>query len=412
MEQKEWWKVKSIQYVFNLPRVNAQLEKLMGSNVVHLTDRKYMTELRRRITEDFENMLMKRIHHRKQEEIERQMKLVLHGLYNSRNVPRNLISAHSVVLAEEIQRQRVLLMEGKLPKCPKELRNHPVLIMNESTNNFVIKRRAKLKTERERVSERMVRLGKKWEAEHILWEEKERQNEVEMKIREMELLKADQSYVEKLESAESRKVLEKCFRKNEMNMTDFLAKERILMLNRLKPKEKKFVPFTKDLRVVDAKRRMSEASISKLKSIVAKVRTSETGGTLESEPEQSDDTPRGKDEVGQADSDTASQASTKSKKAKGKGLFSFFKSKSSKDKKAIAPTISQEESPEKTKSATSDDDIENLPVKDVYVDPVIDRLKKAKNVKELYNVAEKIVGVNIENILDKSKSGEAEEPAA
>lgn len=46
--------------------------------------------------------------------------------------------------AEEIQRQRVLLMEGKLPKCPKELRNHPVLIMNESTNNFVIKRRAKV----------------------------------------------------------------------------------------------------------------------------------------------------------------------------------------------------------------------------------------------------------------------------
>lgn len=110
-----------------------------------------------------------------------------------------------------------------------------------------------MKTERERVSERMIRLGKKWEAEHILWEEKERQNEAEMKIREMELLKADQSYVEKLESVESRKVLEKCFRKNEMNMMDFLAKERVLMLNRLKPKEKKFVPFTKDLRIVDAK---------------------------------------------------------------------------------------------------------------------------------------------------------------
>lgn len=46
--------------------------------------------------------------------------------------------------AEEMQRQRVLLMEGKLPRCPKELRNHPVLVMNESTNNFVIKRRVKV----------------------------------------------------------------------------------------------------------------------------------------------------------------------------------------------------------------------------------------------------------------------------
>lgn len=35
-------------------------------------------------------------------------------------------------------------MEGKLLKCPKELRNHPVLAINESTNNFVIKRRAKV----------------------------------------------------------------------------------------------------------------------------------------------------------------------------------------------------------------------------------------------------------------------------
>lgn len=52
-------------FSFNLPRVNAQLERLMGSNVVHLTDRKYMVELRRRITEDFENMLLKRINQRK-----------------------------------------------------------------------------------------------------------------------------------------------------------------------------------------------------------------------------------------------------------------------------------------------------------------------------------------------------------
>lgn len=99
----------------------------------------------------------------------------------------------------------------------------------------------------------MIRLGKKWEAEHLLWEEKERQNEVEMKIKEMELLASDKSYVEKLEAVECRKALDKCFRKGEMNMVDFLKNEKELMLNRLRPKEKKFVPFTKDIRVVDAK---------------------------------------------------------------------------------------------------------------------------------------------------------------
>lgn len=37
----------------------------MGTNVVRLTDRKYMTELRQRITEDFQCILMKRINQRK-----------------------------------------------------------------------------------------------------------------------------------------------------------------------------------------------------------------------------------------------------------------------------------------------------------------------------------------------------------
>lgn len=44
----------------------------------------------------------------------------------------------------------------------------------------------------------------------------------------------------------------------------------------------------------------------------------------------------------------------------------------------ITSTISREESPEKTKSVTSDDDIENVPARDVYVDPVIVQLKSAK----------------------------------
>lgn len=38
------------------------------------------------------------IYKNKQEEIGRQMKLVLCGLYSARNVPKNLITAHSVVL--------------------------------------------------------------------------------------------------------------------------------------------------------------------------------------------------------------------------------------------------------------------------------------------------------------------------
>lgn len=51
-------------FSFNLPRVTAQLEKLMGTNVVRLTDRKYMQELQKRIKEDYCATLEKRINNR------------------------------------------------------------------------------------------------------------------------------------------------------------------------------------------------------------------------------------------------------------------------------------------------------------------------------------------------------------
>uniref|UniRef100_A0A336M5W6 CSON010655 protein n=1 Tax=Culicoides sonorensis TaxID=179676 RepID=A0A336M5W6_CULSO len=57
-------KRKSCKVSFNLPRVTAQLEKLMGTNVVRLTDRKYMQELQKRIKEDYCATLEKRIDNR------------------------------------------------------------------------------------------------------------------------------------------------------------------------------------------------------------------------------------------------------------------------------------------------------------------------------------------------------------
>lgn len=149
------------------------------------------------------------------------------------------------------------------------------------------------------MAERIIRLGKKWEAEHQMWEERERRNEAELKAKEMELLASDKKRMGKLRNNGGH--VEKGARKGEMDLDNFLKKERQLMLTRLRPKDKKFVPFTKDLRVVDAKfvhystvhnflhekkttfyqsffcrRRMSEVSIQKLKLIVAKVRAPNT----------------------------------------------------------------------------------------------------------------------------------------
>ncbi|KAK0072698.1 hypothetical protein PV325_010943, partial [Microctonus aethiopoides] len=47
------------------PPVRSRLETLMGSNVVRLTDRKYMLRLVAKIRQDYENHQQKRIEERK-----------------------------------------------------------------------------------------------------------------------------------------------------------------------------------------------------------------------------------------------------------------------------------------------------------------------------------------------------------
>ncbi|KAG5675066.1 hypothetical protein PVAND_005003 [Polypedilum vanderplanki] len=60
------------EITFNLPRVSQQLERLMGSSVVRLTDRKIMLDLQKRIQEDYHDTLMKRISNRQSEEVKRE----------------------------------------------------------------------------------------------------------------------------------------------------------------------------------------------------------------------------------------------------------------------------------------------------------------------------------------------------
>ncbi|EAT46596.1 AAEL002192-PA [Aedes aegypti] len=75
----------------NLPRVTAQLEKLMGTNVVRLTDRKYMQELQRRIQQDYNVTLEKRISEREAKELERERNLILSGAGDS--IPEDMSSS-------------------------------------------------------------------------------------------------------------------------------------------------------------------------------------------------------------------------------------------------------------------------------------------------------------------------------
>ncbi|XP_063529984.1 uncharacterized protein LOC134741144 isoform X1 [Cydia strobilella] len=101
-----WWQLKVIQYAFAHPHVRARLEKHMGSNLVRLTDKAYMTELEDRIRAVNEENLNKRISSRVLDEMERLKRLILVG-------------------------------KTPLKECPPELYNHPVFVFWRMVNKEV-----------------------------------------------------------------------------------------------------------------------------------------------------------------------------------------------------------------------------------------------------------------------------------
>ncbi|XP_060806558.1 uncharacterized protein LOC106143019 [Amyelois transitella] len=101
-----WWQAKIIQYAFAHPHVRARLEKHMGSNLVSLTDKSYMTDLEERIREVNEENLNKRISARVMDEMERLKRLILVG-------------------------------KTPLKECPPELFHHPVFVFWRMVNREV-----------------------------------------------------------------------------------------------------------------------------------------------------------------------------------------------------------------------------------------------------------------------------------
>ncbi|XP_061706985.1 uncharacterized protein LOC133517647 isoform X2 [Cydia pomonella] len=91
---------------FAHPHVRARLEKHMGSNLVRLTDKAYMTELEDRIRAVNEENLNKRISSRVLDEMERLKRLILVG-------------------------------KTPLKECPPELYHHPVFVFWRMVNKEV-----------------------------------------------------------------------------------------------------------------------------------------------------------------------------------------------------------------------------------------------------------------------------------
>ncbi|XP_067626122.1 golgin subfamily A member 6-like protein 22 isoform X2 [Eurosta solidaginis] len=213
---------------FNLPRISAALERLIGTNVVRLTDHKFMSELRSRLEEENRNQLERRI------------------------MARAL---------REVERERLLIIEGKTDEIPAELADDPIFVVNKIANKEIQKERAKLKTNRERNAEHLKAQGSKWERERQKYVIEEQQRVEKIKERKKAHLELEERY--KAEDAKRGmdllRIDNEDWRECEKELKHFLEEERAKM------KERSLrvpTPFTSDkqdiLNIVRARKKFRE----------------------------------------------------------------------------------------------------------------------------------------------------------
>ncbi|XP_065357807.1 cytadherence high molecular weight protein 2 [Calliphora vicina] len=198
---RKWWEDPDVVVAFNLPRISAALERLMGTNVVRLTDRNYMKELRERIEDDYRANLQKRIKARE---------------------------------LKEVERERILIIEGKTNVIPAELADDPIFVVDKKADLEILKSRAKLKTNREKNSDRLKLQGVKWERERLQHEEEEAQriNVLRQRYKEQKALEEQYKEEDANKGMDFLRIENEEWRPCEQELKEFLEQERAKMKER------------------------------------------------------------------------------------------------------------------------------------------------------------------------------------
>ncbi|KAH8283046.1 hypothetical protein KR054_011892 [Drosophila jambulina] len=252
---------------FNLPRISARLERLMGTNVVKLTDRAYMKELRERIDEDYRKQLLSRIRARE---------------------------------LKEVERERMLIIEGKSDVIPDELADDPIFMVNKDANLEIQKERAKLKTAREKNAERLKLQGVKWERERLQHAAKE----AELLAQKRERQRQQKLLVEQYRTEDAERGMDllrienEDWRECEKSLKEFLEQERAKMKERSLRVSQPFSSDPLDIQnIVRARQKFRETELRIRNQLEDKLKDVNTAVTTQQLTEIIEDAHRASQEV-------------------------------------------------------------------------------------------------------------------
>ncbi|KAH8334306.1 hypothetical protein KR059_008709 [Drosophila kikkawai] len=352
---------------FNLPRISARLERLMGTNVVKLTDRAYMKELRERIDEDYRKQLLSRIRARE---------------------------------LKEVERERMLIIEGKSDVIPDELADDPIFMVNKDANMEIQKERAKLKTAREKNAERLKQQGVKWERERLQHAAKE----AELLAQKRERQRQQKLLVEQYRTEDAERGMDllrienEDWRECEKSLKEFLEQERAKMKERSLRVSQPFSSDPLDIQnIVRARQKFRETELRIRNQLEDKLKDVKTAVTTQQLTELIEDAHRASQEVFREPSLEDDEFQGGAMHPKYLDDVTDVSEETVVSEDAISLTVAKQQYAEELETEMEDEFSRGLLISKQQYDQLrfedekILALKNAKDIRELYQLAEEII---------------------
>ncbi|XP_052852538.1 probable DNA double-strand break repair Rad50 ATPase isoform X3 [Drosophila gunungcola] len=351
---------------FNLPRISARLERLMGTNVVKLTDRAYMKELRERIDEDYRKQLLSRIRARE---------------------------------LKEVERERMLIIEGKSDVIPDELADDPIFMVNKDANMEIQKERSKLKTAREKNAERLKLQGVKWERERLQHAAKE----AELLDKKRERHRQQKLLVEQYRTEDAERGMDllrienEDWRECEKSLKEFLEEERAKMKERSLRISQPYSSDPQDIQnIVRARQKFRETELRIRNQLEDKLKDVKLAVTTQQLTELIEDAHRSSVEL-------VPEASLEDDELQGEAQSRYLDDVTDVSEEtvisedAISLTLAKQQYAEELEAEMEDEFNRGLLISKQQYDQLrfedekIVALRNAKNIRELYELAEEII---------------------
>ncbi|KAH8237559.1 hypothetical protein KR038_009645, partial [Drosophila bunnanda] len=374
---------------FNLPRISARLERLMGTNVVKLTDRAYMKELRERIDEDYRKQLAPR--------------------KDRRGLPQ-------AAALKEVERERMLIIEGKSDVIPDELADDPIFMVNKDANLEIQKERAKLKTAREKNAERLKLQGVKWERERLQHAAKE----AELLAQKRERLRQQKLLVEQYRTEDAERGMDllrienEDWRECEKSLKDFLEQERAKMKERSMRVSQPYSSDPLDIQnIVRARQKFRETELRIRNQLEDKLKDVKTVVTTQQLTELIEDAHRASQEVFREPSLEDVEFQDDAMHPKYLDDVTDVSEETVISEDAISLSVAKQQYAEELEAEMEDEFSRGLLISKQQYDQLrfedekIVALRNAKDIRELYQLAEEIITGEI--FEEAAEEGEEEE---